>query len=100
TAPQVSPDGRSVAFFRNIRTPEGPARMRLEILDLNGGAPRVLGDLRAATGIRWISTSRFFVVDQDGMTMRRFDPLSGEIGKGTALGYCLAPSSPDNGQSL
>jgi serine/threonine-protein kinase len=99
-APQVSADGRSVAFIREVKSAEGLTRMRLEILDLNGGQPRVLGDLRAPVGIRWVSESRFFVVDEEGAKMRWFDPQSGEIGKSISIRPCLAPSSPDNGQSL
>ena len=99
-APQVSPDARSVAFIRDVKNAEGLVRARLEIVDVRGGQSRVLGDLRATVGIRWVSESRFFVVDDDGLKLRWFDPQSGEIGKGIAIKSCLSPSSPDHGQSL
>jgi serine/threonine-protein kinase len=98
--PQVSPDGRSVAFVRLLQTAEGRTGSRLEITSVEGGQSRPLADLRQPVGIRWVSPSRFFVVDDDGNTIRWFDPQSGEIGSAAPISRCLAPAPFDDTQSV
>ena len=97
---QVSPDGRSVAFVRSLQTAEGRTGSRLELTSVDGGQSRPLADLRQPVGIRWISPSRFFVLDDDGNTIRWFDPQSGEIGSARPISRCLAPSSFDDDRSV
>jgi tRNA A-37 threonylcarbamoyl transferase component Bud32 len=99
--PQVSPDGRTVAFIRITAAADGRAGYQLQITDVNGGQARQFGDLRSPIAIRWTSPSRFFVVDDDGLTLRWFDPQSGETAGHTALdANCQAPSALDDGKSL
>jgi serine/threonine-protein kinase len=99
--PQISPDGRTVAFIRVTTTAEGRNGYRLDVTGVGGGQTRHLADLREPIAIRWTSPSRFFVIDDDGLALRWFDPQSGEIGKAVALdANCHAPSSMDGGRSL
>ena len=99
--PQISPDGRSIAFIRTASNAEGRTPYRLEITEVDGSQPRSLADLRDPIAIRWISPSRFVVFDDDGLTLRWFDPQSGEAGKSTTLDRnCNAPSLLDAGQAL
>src|SRR4029078_9738563 len=71
---QVSPDAKTVAFIRFTQSADGRGVFRLELTDVAGGGPRVLAELRSPIALRWLSASRLFVVDDDGLAVRWFDP--------------------------
>jgi serine/threonine-protein kinase len=98
---QVSPDGRTVAFIRLVPSDSSAAGFRVEVTEIGGGHPRIVGDLRYPVALRWVSPSRFFVLDDDGLAIRWFDPQNGEVGKGVKLDRnCHAPSPLDHGEEV
>jgi dipeptidyl aminopeptidase/acylaminoacyl peptidase len=54
TSPRWSPDGKTLAFVRNVEKKDGPSPPQLHLLPLSGGEARRITDLpRGATGPVW-----------------------------------------------
>ncbi len=82
SSPRISPDGQRIAFRR---------LGGVSVVPVAGGPARQLIDIANSTAIEWVSSSRFFVVDQDGRRLRWMDPESGQLSEHT-IAYCLEPS--------
>jgi eukaryotic-like serine/threonine-protein kinase len=89
--PNISPDGRWVLFA---------TESHLKIASLaTSDAPRILGEHRDPIATRWVSATRFFLIDDDGNTLRWFDPQVGETSSSSVY-YCISPEWLEASESL
>jgi serine/threonine-protein kinase len=89
-SPRLSPDGRHVAFVR-----DGV----LQVMPLEGGAPRTLAEVTTMAGLRWLADGRILLGDRDGWRFRWIDPQSGAVTE-RAFPYCLLPVVLDDSALL
>ena len=67
--PFVSPDGKSIAFFTNNK---------LKVVDLDGGAPRVLADIDEPYFGSWLANGWIYMSIEQGTVLERVPADGGE----------------------
>ena len=89
--PRISPDGQYVAFVTGGRL--------LQIVSLDGGAPRTLAETTTMAGLRWLADGQILLGDNDGQRFRWIDPQSGDVTERVSQ-YCILPAVVRDGALL